>query len=695
MFTNTPKGIASAWTNFVEITDSSEEAAAKLLEQLQLGGARWVLASTMVDKLHRKNPSSLINARKREIAEQIGLKPEAIPFLQGVEYGRYFFLKPKGTDGDELILSEPAAVIQLCLIASLMNRTSFGANELRTDSIGPHIFVGARSFTTKKGDAGIEAFELRTQFRHGVIQPTLSAKVMKTMPGGIVTGNVSLETGDQGFMLSTLSPDKIKKWDGRKTRLRDITFEKTQIRGSRFFLLNRVIEVFCRTLDAAGVHYKRTEFAPTHTVTSSRVNLERLGNAIHKLLIVNNTGADLGDAEQQRIVDAIQIDGIVFPSISFFNDGHPVEDRAWSISLDSETAYLVLNQGSEEFGSIRIEGEPCDRPWEAYHALSQDILGAEDVDPYTWVKYASLYKRKKDEYTVLQGLDCLVNEGSVFIPDVPAKKLPSVRRCAIELTVKSHFAKGIIPIEDGLINGDFTLLYTDRVKLQLGSLKGDVLSMASVVKIRVCGGSIIIKSHDFYPDMSLGDMGDLFSLYPCLNKKIRSDSFYAIDEINGVFLQRFSGAIIPKIILNSRYLNIDSALEEMERGGGVSNIGSYSRSVDWSLLPFYIAPGKEAGRQWRDTSYIEDQGIFLRYFVPSLLPADVSMGFSNLNDLMVYRLDQPLTNGMGFMPIEKGLLNVTVVKLYLSTLTSGVTRLGETSKASLLEKIARLGGMDT
>lgn len=71
------------------------------------------------------------------------------------------------------------------------------------------------------------------------------------------------------------------------------------------------------------------------------------------------------------------------------------------------------------------------------------------------------------------------------------------------------------------------------------------------------------------------------------------------------------------------------------------------------------------------------------------------MGFSNLNDLMVFRLDKPTADGRGFVPLDNGLLDETVVKLYLSTLTSGVMRLGETSKASLLEKIARLGGMDT
>ena len=71
------------------------------------------------------------------------------------------------------------------------------------------------------------------------------------------------------------------------------------------------------------------------------------------------------------------------------------------------------------------------------------------------------------------------------------------------------------------------------------------------------------------------------------------------------------------------------------------------------------------------------------------------MGFSNLHDLMVYRLSSRVADGGDFVPVKAGLLDQDVVKLYLSTLTSGVMRLGETSKASLLEKMARLGGMDT
>jgi hypothetical protein len=49
----------------------------------------------------------------------------------------------------------------------------------------------------------------------------------------------------------------------------------------------------------------------------------------------------------------------------------------------------------------------------------------------------------------------------------------------------------------------------------------------------------------------------------------------------------------------------------------------------------------------------------------------------------------------GDAPISSGLHAHHLVVLYLSCLTHGVARINENSKTSLLEKIARLAGLDT
>lgn len=67
------------------------------------------------------------------------------------------------------------------------------------------------------------------------------------------------------------------------------------------------------------------------------------------------------------------------------------------------------------------------------------------------------------------------------------------------------------------------------------------------------------------------------------------------------------------------------------------------------------------------------------------------MGFSNLHDLMVYRQSDETR----YEPVSADLLDDRLIQLYLGTLTNGVMRLNESGKTSLLEKLARLAGMDT
>ena len=73
-----------------------------------------------------------------------------------------------------------------------------------------------------------------------------------------------------------------------------------------------------------------------------------------------------------------------------------------------------------------------------------------------------------------------------------------------------------------------------------------------------------------------------------------------------------------------------------------------------------------------------------------------SFGFSNLHDLMVFSpADFGESGQVKYSVVEGNLLEEPLVQLYLSTLTTGILRLKENSKASLLDKIASLAGMDT
>lgn len=693
---------SSAWTNFLQLKEPADQAASKLLAYISDNGLHWQLDSVTLDKPQGKSPAAPINAHKREIANRMGdgFRAESIPFFQNPRNKlQYYFLRPgRGVSGAAPVTdAAPSVIIRLGLMAALVSDVGFGSRRLHAEVVGPQIYVGTRSFTTKKSVLGVEAFRLDLDFRHDQIQTILVAQAMKVEPGAMVSGFVPESNGEtQGFSLSLIPADRLKRWDGRKAKLPDITFKEKEIRESRMYLLNRLTEQFAEVLANAGVAYSRDVFEPTHVVSEPHLKLESIDHVPHVLTIINNTGTPLSTEAQSAIVGTLSRDGVTFEAIEFHSDGAPASDSSWVGTLDSSNAWLVLNRaGDDEIEtSIRIDGTSLNRPWDAYHALANDAASQDDVDAYTWAKFSRLYQKNRTTYPVMQGIDLEVDEQTVRID----QQQEGLRRCAVELAIKHRFAAGSIPLSPKTPEGNFTLLYADRVFLMEGGVPRKPLEYLAGTRIVVSKGELRIVDRFFYPELSLALIEELRSQFPCIGKKIQGDSLFVVDESSGRYLCRYSGAFVPKIVLNSRYSGIDEALSAMKAEGGLSEKGYFSRSSNWSLLPFYAPPSEKVAEdiRWRDTSFIEDRGSFIRYFVPSQLSPKATSGFSNMHDLMVYSPESETVSGSGkHAVVEGGLLEEPLVRLYLSTLTCGVMRLNENSKASLLEKIARLAGMDT
>lgn len=685
MFERLATSVPTAWTNFLTITEPSDAAAAdKLLRLIAAGARRWQLRSTEIDKAHRKSPAVPIQARKREIAQRAGLETHHIPFLRGRRAGQYYYLEPGGDAlAPTIDAGDASVIIQLCLLAALLNRSAPG---LHADAVGSSVYLGARTFKAAAGAVGVEAFLLETNYLHREVQITLAAKAMQVVPGGMQSGDV-LTPDATGFSLTLVSPDRIRKWDGRKTRLEDISFKQSAMTGSRLYLLNRVTETFSDILEQAGVAHERRAFAPTHATTVPRVQLSDIAAVSRPLVVVNNTGASWPAESHSRLLEALKADGVAFPQVSFHKEGAPARDRQWMNNLDQGAACLVLNRRAEESGtSIQVETTRFDRPWDAYHGLAQDILLADDVDAYTWAKFDRLYRRR-GAYPVLQGIDLEIEDGNLRLPE----NMAAIRRCAVELAIKDSFSRNRIPVDMNLPEGRFTLLHTDRIRLRPDTFKGETLSMAAIVQFEISDGVLHLRETEFLPDIAPDELDALHKRFPCLGGRLKGDDFYLIDDERPAFLRRFTGAIVPKILLNARYCGIEDALTDMADGGGVSSSGLYSRAANWLLLPYYTGVGDAQLKKWRQLSFIEDRGAFVRYFVPALQPANASMGFSNLHDLMVYRQ----SDGTRYEPVSADLLDDRLIQLYLGTLTNGVMRLNESGKTSLLEKLARLAGMDT
>lgn len=685
MFEPLTPSVPAAWTNFLTIAEPTDIAAAeKLLRQLAAGGQRWQLRSTEIDKTHRKSPAVPIQARKREIAQRTGLEAHHIPFLRGRRAGQYYYLEPGADPAVPAIEAGDAPlIIQLCLLAALLNRSAPG---LLADAVGPSVYLGARTFKAAGGATGVEAFLLETNYLHREVQIILQAKAMQILSGGMKSGDV-LTPGDTSFSLSLVSPDRIRKWDGRKTHLDDISFKQTAMAGSRLYLLNRLTETFSDILKQAGVAHERRTFAPTHATTVPRVRLSDIAVISRPLAIINNTRAAWPAESHDYLLAALKADGVTFPEVSFHDEGNPVRDRQWMALLDQGTACLVLNRRETESGaSIQVETTYFDRPWDAYHGLAHDIVSADDVDAYTWAKFDRLYRRR-GAYPVLQGIDVEIEDGTLCLPD----NMAAIRRCAVELAIKDSFSRNRIPVDMSLPEGRFTLLRTDRVRLRPDTFNGEILSMAAIVQFEISDGALHLRDTEFLPDIAPDELDALHKRFPCLGGRLKGDDFYLIDNERPVFLRRFTGSIVPKILLNARYRGIEEALTDMTVAGGVSPSGLYSRGANWLLLPYYTGVGDTNLQKWRQLSFIEDCGAFVRYFVPALQPANASMGFSNLHDLVVYQQ----TDGTRYEAVSAGLLDEHLIQLYLGTLTNGVMRLNEAGKTSLMEKIARLAGMDT
>lgn len=316
---------------------------------------------------------------------------------------------------------------------------------------------------------------------------------------------------------------------------------------------------------------------------------------------------------------------MTFPQVSFYSEGEPVRDRQWMELLEQRPACLVLNRRAGESGaSVQVETTYFKRPWDAYHRLAQDILSADDVDAYTWAKFDLLYRRR-GAYPVLQGIDLDVKDDKLCLPE----NMAAIRRCAVELAMKDSISRNRIPVDASLPQGRFTLLRTDRVRLGQDTFNGEMLSMAAIIQFEISDGALHLRETEFLPDIEPNELDALHTRFPCLGGKLKGDDFYLIDNERPILLRRFTGAIVPKILLNARYRSIEEALMDMAAADGISAAGLYSRAANWLLLPYYTEVGEAKLKKWRQLSFIEDRGAFVRYFVPALQPANASMSFSN------------------------------------------------------------------
>jgi hypothetical protein len=279
------------------------------------------------------------------------------------------------------------------------------------------------------------------------------------------------------------------------------------------------------------------------------------------------------------------------------------------------------------------------------------------LDYYTALKVDQL---RSDQHKVIQGL----NLSPEFAAGDDKGAATKLKRTATELYLKHclYIAREVGPVD--LADQRLTLVSLRR-------LRNDKDCLSSVVEVEIRDGFIRILGIQRYRNNE-----ELLLLHPFLEQRrgaLFDGGFFIYDRDNGHLLTTYSSRM-PAIIGNPSIDFIDPDQELLNPAGKVTRSHKDPASV---ILPYYLSPtGKKATR-----AYIQETGPDLLYFVAGAQGAKAKIDRQNLiyNVLVFDRsgqllraIDQPITH------------------TFFNSMTFNVLRVGENSKMSLLQKIARL-----
>jgi len=347
-----------------------------------------------------------------------------------------------------------------------------------------------------------------------------------------------------------------------------------------------------------------------------------------------------------------------------FNDYFQVVDEVSATDLPTldrlqpDTAYLILNEASKDGSSIRLNDDELGTFWDAYQASQRaGTDGNHQLDYYTALKVDQL---RNDQHKVIQGL----NLSPEFAAGDGKGAATKLKRTATELYLKHclYIAREVGPVD--LADQLLTLVSLRR-------LRNDKDCLSSVVEVEIREGVIHILGIHRYRNNE-----ELLLMHPFLEQRrgaLFDDGFFIYDRDNGHLLTTYSNRM-PVIIGNPNIDFINPDPELLNPGGKVTRSHKDPASV---ILPYYLSPtGKKATR-----AYIQESGPDLLYFVAGAQGAKAKIDRQNLiynvlvfdnSGQLLRAIDQPITS------------------TFFKSMTFNVLRVGENSKMSLLQKVARL-----
>lgn len=710
--------MAVARLSQVTFNESLEDVATQLAKwQISKGSLQVPLAVSLTD-LKSKNYKTLVGKAREHFANKHPMS-SAKPQIM-LDRGKAWCLGDARNQTAEQTLnlakSHPEIYIRLVLMAEILatNAIMAPAGEISAfSSLGPSVYMTQGTDATSNTIKTFRAeFVLNKALRSMTCDITRKVfflikhkqkDVKKTKKSSLV------DAGDQNTVtFEQLDPEMYGEADARGYSVKGIALN-AQVRSSRIYYLNVLLEQVASILKAAGVDFTQSTFQATHQVSDGFINADEVAHLSRPLRVVWNTGTPI----PKNLPSEATFDhafGFAGSSKVKFQSGSVTFEAACDDhrQLRPDGNYLFLNDRSEdESGSITLQdAEGVVAPADAYTAYRALEEGTGKADLYTTVKYKLLMDAEKPEHVfqamhenpemivkLLAGHEVRKQPENKDTP-LPPHQLElnaaaePLRRCLMELALK-EIAAGYRPLPsmEGLkaFPEGVQLVSTRRLKLGRGH---KVLVSYCRIEHTDNGAMVTERKSSKWSDDEC-DLDDFVEMFPFLTadgRRTKDDVFWIIDPASGNRLRVSMGRHIPKILLNNRYESYEKGLEAQPREERKSDL--YSKSSKYNLFPYYGSSVDGAtsshGPSSRTVS-VQDMDCFLRVFIAPAGGLNASSGssLSLFRDVLLY--------GDEKQPLGSGLIEHPLTSLYLHSFTSGVLVIGENSKMSLLEKISRLG----
>ncbi|ACQ96534.1 hypothetical protein D0U02_30105 [Burkholderia pseudomallei] len=653
---------------------------------------------------------------RQHIAGELGLDEYAasrLTFTMTKSDAWYLGPKPKLNRESMIaaVRAHPEKFVELMLQRELLEAAAYDSEQtFVTGGFGPGVYLGSLPKADARRLYLAEAkFRIRSKYQQIVCDFIAKAFTRKKASKGNTSAETLVAEAGNGFLfgVTRIVPSQFFEEDARKYPMTGISLDSGKFRQTRLYYLNILTEFALSLFDRASVRASAETFVATHCVDDGYIPLEPLAELKRPLIVVNATEQQLTEealAPLKRIPEFFPKWTSSIGERAHFTARSVTGVAAAPAQLSKEKNYLFLN-GEVELGetSIRLaskaDGLTQAKAATASAAYNKLAEGDSVADAYTERKFAQLMEQ--ETYVVaMQGLDYGPVSLEKLLPgrsgDVTLQE--ALKRCLVELSLKECLlGQKLVPtpsMPEELRSGHLTLLATRRI-FQQGGRKAKQL--VACVGVELTADGIAVRSTERSPwsrDTAAAlDFVDRFPfLQPDGKQMIEDGQFWLVDPTTGERLTAWWGEFVPRIILNSTYPSIESALAAQEPGlqrrrEAGETARYYSKGRDFNMLPYYMSmysPDHQVRGEKTGTKIaLQDCGGFVRTFVP---PAGGIVGtgdtLSGMRDVMVY--------GGDGKPKEGDLLDHRLVQVYLHTLTNGVLVAGDNSKMSILEKLVRL-----